>query len=164
MIRKAQLKDLIEVLKIYDNAREYIKTYNSPQWQTGYPNKESFLEDLKNEELYVNEVNGKIVSVATLLTNEPTYEKIAGAWLNKEEALVIHRIATAENAKNKGYAKDFLDFANQILGYNNIKIDTHELNEPMKNFLIKNGFIYCGVIRLFRDFDNKRLAYQKVYK
>lgn len=164
MIRKAELKDLNQVLKIYNDAKEYIKTYNSPQWQEGYPNKESFLIDLKNKELYVNEVNGEIVAVATLLTNEPTYENIDGAWLNEEKAIVIHRIATAKNAKKKGYAKEFLDFANETLGYNNIKIDTHELNEPMKNFLIKNGFVYCGIIYLFKDFDNKRLAYQKVYK
>ena len=68
MIRKAELKDLNQVLKIYNDAKEYIKTYNSPQWQEGYPNKESFLIDLKNKELYVNEVNGEIVAVATLLT------------------------------------------------------------------------------------------------
>lgn len=164
MIRKATLKDKLAVLDIYEEAKQFIKTYNSPQWQEGEPNLKSFLSDLKNGHLYVNEVDGEIVSVATFVLNEPTYSNIEGAWLNDEEALVIHRIATKQTKHKKGYAKDFLDFIHHKLGYNNIKVDTHELNEPMKSFLIKNGFIYCGIIYLNILKDNKRLAYQKKYK
>lgn len=164
MIRKATLKDKLAVLAIYEEAKQFIKSYNSPQWQEGEPNLESFLSDLNNNHLYVKEIEGVIVGVATFVLDEPTYEYIDGAWLNDEKAIVIHRIATKQTEQKKGHAKDFLDFIHQKLGYNNIKIDTHELNEPMKRFLIKNGFIYCGIIYLNTFKDNKRLAYQKVYK
>lgn len=164
MIRKATINDKKEVLKIYEQAKVFIKTFNSPQWQTGSPNEESFFADLKNSSLYVNVVDNKIVAVATLITDEPTYQNIKGAWLNEEESIVIHRIATSTDEQKKGHAKAFLTYINETLKYNNIKIDTHELNIPMKNFLIKNGFILCGEITLFKEFDNKRLAYQKVFK
>lgn len=163
MIRKATVKDKDEVLKIYQEAKKFIKTFDSPQWQIGPPNEESFFADLEKEEIYVNVIEDKIVAVATLATYEPTYKNIKGAWLNDEKAIIIHRIATLLNEQKKGYAKAFLTYINETLKYNNIKIDTHELNLPMKNFLLKNGFILCGEITLFQEFDNKRLAYQKVF-
>ncbi len=163
MIRKAKLGDLKAVLKLYEDAKKFIKSYDSPQWQDGYPNEQTFLGDLKLEQVFVNEVKNKIVGVASFLTYEPTYDSIEGAWLNAEPYIVIHRITTAIDELGKGYAKAFIDYINQVLGYQNIRIDTHHLNEPMKRFLIKNGFVLCGVITLNQPEDNKRLAYQKVF-
>lgn len=162
MIRKASLMDKDEVLSIYNEAKIFIKAYNSPQWQDGTPNEESFLNDLKNDNLYVKEINNEIVAVATILKTEEAYLNIDGCWLNDEDYLVIHRIATKVNHHKKGYAKSFLDYIYETLGYKNIKIDTHELNEPMKRFLNKNGFRYCGIVYLDKD-KKKRLAYQKTY-
>lgn len=164
MIRLARLKDKKEVLKIYKDAQQFIKTYNSPQWQDGYPNKKSFLHDIKNKQIYVNEIDGLIVGVATILDYEPTYEVIDGAWLNNEPYKVIHRIATKIDCLGKGYAADFLDYIYKNLKCENIRIDTHKLNEPMIRFLEKNGFLYCGIIYLNQPHDKIRLAYQKVYK
>ena len=43
-----------------------------------------------------------------------------------------------------------------------IKIDTHKINQPMINTIIKSGYIYCGVITLKRSKeDNLRNAYEK---
>ncbi len=162
MIRKATLKDKESVLKIYEEARAFIKTYNSPQWQDGYPNEDTFNKDIKDGTIYVNEVEGIVVGVATFLDYEPTYEEIDGAWLNDEEYVVIHRIATTTSKLGKGHAKAFIDYLENNPKVKNIKIDTHELNEPMKRFLIKNGFIYCGIITLNNPVDKLRLAYQKV--
>ncbi len=164
MIRKAKKEDKKSILKIYQEAQAFIKTYNSPQWQDGYPNEKTFLADLDDGLIYVNEIGDEIVSVASFLNYEPTYEIIDGKWLNDEPYLVIHRIATRKAHLGKGYAKDFLNFAHQVLKAKNIRIDTHELNEPMKKFLQKNGFVLCGKIMLFRSYDNVRLAYHKVYE
>lgn len=163
MIRKATLNDKLEILKIYEDAKKFIKSYNSPQWQDGYPNENSFLDDIKKNQIYVKETNNKVVAVATFMDFEPTYIDIDGSWLNDEEYIVIHRIATRVDELGKGHSKAFLDYIHKELGYNNIRIDTHELNEPMKKFLHKNGFVYCGIIYLLNDYDNKRLAYQKIY-
>ncbi len=164
MIRLATKNDLEDVLKIYRDAQKFIKTFNSPQWQDGYPNEKTFLNDLLNKQIYVNEIDGEIKSVATIIGIEPTYSYIEGAWLNDKPYLTIHRIATRIDALGKGYAKDFLDYAHQVLKINNIRIDTHELNAPMIKFLNKNGFVYCGIIYLNNPHDSKRLAYQKVYR
>ncbi len=162
MIRKATLKDKEAVLKIYEEARAFIKTYNSPQWQDGYPNEDTFIGDIKDGTIYVSEVEGVVVGVATFLDYEETYNQIDGAWLNDEDYIVIHRIATTTKELGKGHAKAFIDFLENNPNVKNIRIDTHELNEPMKRFLIKNGFIYCGIITLNNPVDKLRLAYQKV--
>lgn len=165
MIRLATKEDKNEVLKIYNDAKKFIKEYNSPQWQSGYPNEQSFDNDLLNNSIYVNIKENKIVGVATILSYEPTYEIIEyGKWLNDEPYKVIHRIATSIDSLGKGYASDFLSFINNELKSKNIRIDTHELNKPMIKFLIKNGFEYCGIIYLNQPHDKIRLAYQKVYK
>lgn len=164
MILKAKLEDKEEVLAIYNDARAFIKTYNSPQWQDGFPNEESFLSDLESLSLYVNKIGNTIVSVASIFNYESTYEIIDGAWQNDENYAVIHRIATRRDARGKGYSKAILDYIHNELGFMNIRIDTHELNIPMLNFLNKNGFVFCGIIYLNKPDDNKRLAYQKVYK
>lgn len=164
MIRKATINDKPQVLKIYKEAQEFIKSYNSPQWQDGYPNEKSFIKDIKHGTIYVNEIDNVIVGVATFLDYEKTYEVIDGKWLNDEDYIVIHRIATTTSKLGKGHAKDFIDYLENELNVKNIKIDTHELNEPMKRFLTKNGFIYCGIIYLENPHDKVRLAYQKVIK
>lgn len=46
MIRLATTNDLKEVMKIYQDARELIKSYHSPQWQNNYPSKETILNDI----------------------------------------------------------------------------------------------------------------------
>ena len=42
----------------------------------------------------------------------------------------------------------------------NLRMDTHRDNAPMQRALAKNGFVYCGVIRLRSD-GSQRLAYQR---
>lgn len=163
MIRLATNNDKKEVLLIYEEAKAFIRSYNSPQWQAGYPNEGSFNNDIKNNQIYVKEVNGKIVSVASILDYEPTYEVIEGKWLNNEPYKVVHRIATKTEELGKGYAGSFLSFINKQLNCNNIRIDTHKLNQPMIKYLEKNGFTYCGIIYLNQKEDNIRLAYHKDY-
>ena len=100
---------------------------------------------------------------------EEPYSKIEGKWISDDDYIVIHRLAVNSEIKNKGIATKILEFSekecikNKILS---IKTDTHENNEPMKKFLEKNGFSYCGVIYLDREPDvgEKRIAYEKIIK
>ena len=97
------------------------------------------------------------------------YSKIEGKWITNDDYIVIYRLAVDPEIKNKGIATKILEFSekecikNKILS---IKADTHENNEPMKRFLEKNGFSYCGVIYLDREPDvgEKRIAYEKIIK
>ena len=43
MIRKGNLRDISSVLRIYEDAKSLLNHINSPQWQSGYPNADTFM-------------------------------------------------------------------------------------------------------------------------
>ena len=94
---------------------------------------------------------------------EKTYDLIFnGMWLNEEEYCVIHRFAVSLELRTKGIAGKMLKEIEKLCeanGYYNIRIDTHEDNFKMRNFLEKNGFVYCG--KIFLTNGDLRVAYQK---
>ena len=159
LIRKAAERDLNTVMEIYRLAREFMIAAGNPtQWWEGYPPRELIVNDIKEGNSYVVEENGEILAVFYYKTGiDPTYINIEnGDWLNDAPYGVIHRIAV--RSKGRGVASFVFD---TVYGWcKNIRIDTHENNEPMKRALEKNGFKCCGVIRIANG--DARIAYQKI--
>lgn len=105
-LRPTTKNDLIEVIKIINQAKQYFKNEGIDQWQDGYPNEDSIINDINQHEAYVLENNGKILATAMISTNiEPTYNYIEGNWLQNNKYLVIHRIAICNDQKGRGLAK-----------------------------------------------------------
>ncbi len=46
-------------------------------------------------------------------------------------------------------------------GIHSIKIDTHQENLPMRRFLEKNAFQYCGIIYL--ENGDERMAFERLF-
>ena len=180
--RKSTFDDVDRILEIIEKAKIELKKLGLDQWQNGYPNREVIENDIKLGISYVledieknrNELESenlkKILGTIVLSPEkEEPYSKIEGKWISDDDYIVIHRLAVNSEIKNKGVATKILEFSekecikNKILS---IKTDTHESNEPMKKFLEKNGFSYCGVIYLDREPDvgEKRIAYEKIIK
>ncbi len=160
IIRKANLNEIFEIDKIYNDARIFMrKSGNLNQWSGGYPSSDTITSDILSSNLYVCCECEEILGVFFFnIGNDPTYEKIYdGKWLNDDKYGVIHRIAISDNARGKGVASKCFEFAFEKC--NNIKIDTHRDNIPMQKALAKNGFKYCGIIHLYSG--DERLAYQK---
>ena len=157
-IVKATMSDLDRILEIYKRARQFMKDSGNPdQWGDVHPPKDSLIENIEEETLYVFKENGVIHGVFFYsLGPDPTYEYIEGKWLNEEDYGVIHRIAV------KYHGRGIVDFCFgecfKIIP--NIKIDTHENNIPMKKCLQRCGFEHCGIIYLANG--ESRVAYQKV--
>lgn len=166
IFRKTVIDDLKTVMKIIEDGKNQLKKLEINQWQNGYPDEKDILKDIENNESYVVEISGRIAGTAVIsFKKEKNYEKIEkGKWLTNEKYCVIHRIAVDKDMKNKNIATEIFKYAEKICvekNINSIKIDTHEENEPMKSFLIKNGFICCGIIYL--ETGEKRLAFEKVF-
>lgn len=180
--RKSTFDDVDRILEIIEKAKIELRNLGLDQWQKGYPNREVIendiklgisyvLEDIeKNENGLKSENFTKILGTIVLSPKkEEPYSKIEGKWITNDDYIVIHRLAVDSEIKNKGIATKILEFSekecikNKILS---IKTDTQENNEPMKKFLEKNGFSYCGVIYLDKEPDvgEKRIAYEKIIK
>lgn len=158
-IRKAKLEDVNAIQKIYDHAVNYMRKNNNPnQWKKGYPGIDLIKSDIESGKSYLCVEEDQILAVFYFTAGEedPTYKRIfRGSWLNEETYGVIHRIATSKN-KN-GLAGFCIDYCFDQC--QNIRIDTHKDNLPMRTFLRKKGFIECGIIYL--NDGSERIAYQK---
>lgn len=161
-LRPTTLDDLPSVIKIINQAKEYFKISNINQWQDGYPNEVSIINDIKKNEAYVLEDNNKVIATVMIsVANEPTYNYIEGQWLQNNKYIVIHRIAIDNNYKGLGLAKFILDEAIKLHPQvTSIRIDTHENNISMQHFLAKYGFTYCG--NIFLANQSLRRAYEKI--
>ena len=163
---KTSKKNLDQIMKIIEEAQEFLAIQNIDQWQDGYPNKEVVLRDIKNNDSYVITTKDSILIGTAMFSikKEPTYKTIEGQWVTKSDTKygVIHRMAISNNFRKKGVAKFIFEQCEQQLVQNNIKsmrIDTHEDNLAMQGLLKKLMYVYCGVIYL--ENGDKRLAYEK---
>ncbi len=158
-IRKTRRDEIDRATEIYDIGRAYMrKNGNSNQWSNGYPDSETVKKDIESGVSYVvvNENDFPVCVFAFIPGDDPTYKTIYnGKWLNDKEYCTIHRIAVAQ--QKHGLASLVFDWASDRA--ENVRVDTHRDNIPMQNALLKNGFVYCGVIHLLNG--DERLAYQK---
>jgi GNAT superfamily N-acetyltransferase len=163
-IRKSEINDIDSIMEVIYDAQAYLKSQNIDQWQDGYPNHESFKDDINKNFSYVLTDNENIVGTMYFSFEEdPCYKGIDGQWKTNGCYAVIHRIAVLSSYKGKGTAKVLLDFAVNECKKNNIpsiRIDTHIENLSMQRFLYKNGFELCGTITLMSGAS--RIALEKI--
>lgn len=163
--RKTRIEDSEKVLEIIKQAQQSIKDMNFDQWQNGYPNMQSILEDIKDGYGHVLVVDGKIMGTLALsFDGEETYEKIyEGKWLSDHEFAVVHRVAVHNECKGMGIATKMLSDVEKMCrdkGMKSIRIDTHRENIPMQKTILKSGFTYCGII--YTNDGSERFAYEKL--
>lgn len=167
IFRKAVTKDLKEIMPIIKSAQDYLKKNKIDQWQNNYPNLKILKEDIKNNNLYILEINGEIVAVAAIIfAEDPFYNKITdGEWLKNGFYGAIHRAAVAKKFKGQNLISEFFSQTYKMaqnLNADSIRIDTHRDNLAMRKVVEKEGFNYCGIIRVRNG--SERLAYEKLIK
>lgn len=170
-IKKASFENIENIIEIINDAKSFLKSQGLDQWQQGYPKESSIRNDIINNNSYILLDNGVIKATAAIIfDNDPNYSTIYnGKWLSSNNYVTIHRIATKADSRNKGYAKEIIEFAKNLIKSKNIesiRVDTHTKNIPMQKFLEKNGFKACGIIYLNNEINevNKRIAYEYVIK
>lgn len=162
-LRKAQFSELDLIWHILENAIKRRKEDGSSQWQNGYPNPTTVLNDYEKGQAYVLTDAGALVAyVALVINDEPTYEKIDGAWLTTGDFVVAHRIAIAEEFLGKGKIQELFLKIEEFAQQNklpSVKVDTNFDNLAMLHILKKLGYTYCGEIEVR---DGKRKAFEKL--
>ena len=155
-VRKAEARDLENVLGIYKRAREYMKcTGNPDQWGDEYPPRSLTEQDIAEKSLFVLEDSEGIYGVFAFFPDgDSGYDKIDGAWLNDKPFAAIHRVASS--GRRRGVLAECVEFCLTIS--QNLKIDTHTNNKIMQHQLKKAGFEECGIIYLPNG--DPRIAFQ----
>ena len=158
-IENAQFCDIPEILKIYDLARQWMRSRgNTTQWDDSYPNEEIARRDIAAGDLYKMLVGGKIEAVFTLIKGEdPTYKVIEdGSWHKDLPYATVHRLASS--GRYPHVAATCFDFALERNDY--LRIDTHEKNLAMKKAVTDYGFKKCG--KIYIEDGSERIAYDYV--
>lgn len=150
-----------QILPLYDQARAFMAQNGNPnQWINGYPSPQILQQDLQQGHLYVC-LDGAHLAAAFCFRPGPddTYKHIEkGSWLNDLPYFVVHRLAVARHGQ--GIGSFCLHWCLQQSP--NLRVDTHKDNIPMQKVILKNGFVYCGII--YTHNGSARLAYQHTPK
>ena len=97
-IRKARQQDLHSIMKLYENARIFMREHGNPdQWGTAYPPQNMIEADICSGDLYVCTEDDAIEAVFFYKEGiDPTYLKIYdGQWKNDAPYGVVHRITSS---------------------------------------------------------------------
>ena len=160
-ITLANKSDLPSILAIYSGARSFMASNgNKDQWGSSWPKEEVLEEDISLSRLFVIRDNDEsIIGVFALIEGEdPCYKDIEGSWLNNKEYITIHRLASSFTYK--GIFHLVIEYIKNNYPLD-IRIDTHKNNTPMIKAILKEGFIYTGIIYVNNDTPHSpRNAYQ----
>ena len=160
-IRLAFPNEVDAIMQVIERAKKCLAEAGSTQWQNGYPDADTIIEDIISGQAYVALEEGELLAYAAVTKSpEKAYEAIYdGNWEGREsEYLVFHRIAVASDVQGQGVAQTFLEGLIEGFDYLDFRSDTHAKNKAMQHIFEKLGFKQVGKVPV----DGERLAYQKL--
>lgn len=158
VIRRAVACDLPAIMRIYDAARQFMRSQgNATQWSGGYPSVQLIESDILSGVCHVGCLDSVPHFVFALIGGEdPTYTAIeAGEWLNDDAYHTLHRLAS--DGFVSGVLDRCIEFCSSVCG--NLRADTHACNAVMLAGLERNGFSRCGIIHVADG--TPRIAFQR---
>ena len=165
MIRKAIKDDLHRIIEITKACAVFMISNNIFQWNEHYPNIETFENDALNENLYVLEINKKLIGCLVISHEmDEFYMKVKWQTPNHNN-IYLHRLAVDPSYQKKGYAKQLMNFSFEYAKVNSIKsirLDTFSGN-PFNNIFYSNlGFKKLGKIYFRKQCDKPFYCFEKV--
>ena len=160
MIRRANIEDIEDIMKIVRSAQLALRDLGIDQWQDGYPTSDIIKADIEIGvgHVYCDEDNTPIGYAAIVLTGEEAYTQISN-WATSDNYVVIHRLCVRGDVRRHGIALQLMsEAAGQARehSYYGFRIDTHRGNTRMLTLLNKLGFEYRGIVYYT---SGERLAY-----
>ena len=166
MIRRGTLKDIDEILSITKACAADMITKNIFQWNEFYPNKQPFISDVKRNELYLLELEKKIIACITISTFMDD-EYIPISWLTpNKNNIYIHRLAVRPNYQGKGFAQKLMSYAEDFAkknNFNSIRLDTFSKNERNQKFYEQRGYKKLGDIYFPKQSEHPFHCYELVF-
>ena len=143
MIRRGVHEDLTPILEITKNCAVKMDAMGIYQWNENYPNRNAFIDDIKNNELLVFTKGAQLVGCIALCTKmDHVYKNVK--WLTKDvKSLYIHRLAVDPQFQKKGIGKKLMDYAEDFAKKNNfisVRLDTFSKNKNNMRFYERRGY------------------------
>jgi GNAT superfamily N-acetyltransferase len=152
------------ILLQIEGCRLQMAAHGSGQWQGKEPSLATIEEDILHQRYYLLFVNNQPCGGASLMSHEPGYDRLLeGQWLNQDSYMVIHRFFIAPSFQGQHLSKILLNQLEQRVKQqqiNNIRLDTHTLNLPMRGLLSRQEYLEVG--KAWLPQAGERLVYHKV--
>ncbi len=159
MIQKAKFSQLNDIIEVYREAQQFMReTGNPTQWGNSYPDRALLEDDIRKDQLFIVERNGKICGAFVFfIGDDPWYAVIDdGCWADDSAYGVLHRVAG--KTSERGIFKEMLEFAEMQIAH--LRIDTHADNAVMQHILLKNGFERRGIVYVHEH--SPRIAFERL--
>jgi len=144
MIRLAQKSDLDRVLQITRLCAREMESRKVFQWNEHYPDRQSFVNDINNNELYVYCIQDMVIGCVSICAfMDEVYSKVS--WkTDGKNSVYIHRLAVDPKHQKQGIGSKLMDFAeneSKLSGVESIRLDTFSQNIVNQNFYEKRGYV-----------------------
>lgn len=143
MIRAAKISEIPDIIHITKACARSMIANEIYQWNEHYPSASIFEKDSARNELYVLEIDEKIIGsivISTLMDEEYAHVK----WLTPNTAnFYIHRLAVHPDFQKKGYAQQLMTFAEKMAqeqSIPSIRLDTFSQNLRNQKFYENRGY------------------------
>lgn len=165
MIRKAALEDIDSILELTKACAQHMIENEIFQWNEHYPNQSAFENDIDRQELYVAEIDEKIVGCIVISTfMDEEYHSVE--WLTPtQDNLYIHRLAVHPDVQGKGFAQRLMDFAETKAKNDkkfSIRLDTFSQNKRNQKFYELRGYKRLGSIYFPKQSEHPFYCYEYV--
>lgn len=165
-IRRAQEKDLTEIIRLIEAGKKVLSDRENPQWQDGHPTVAMMKDDIEHGYSWVLIDDKQVVGTAVLqLRAEQNYAEITdGQWAKSDEPYaIIHRLTIDQTADSQHLGKFFLSnliTVGYLQGVRNFRYDTHLKNVSMQKLGEGMGFVQRGTVYIKDDTDPEHLGYE----
>lgn len=163
LIRLATPADLPALLNLLRHVVPLMRASGNFQWDDHYPNETVFSDDIRKNQLWVAEIEGRVAGVAALTEDqEPEYAQVN--FDLSQRAIVTHRLAVDPAFRGRGVAVALLAQAEALARERSIgflRIDTNSENQVTQRLFPKLGYQYAGDITLGFRPGLRFLAYEK---
>jgi len=148
-VRKANRKDINLVLEIFRSAINVMVANGILQWDDIYPDEKILYEDIQKNQMFLGEIDGKIVSIFTL-NQECDEEYKNGNWNYKRSSFaVIHRFCVNTNFQHMGIGTKIMNIIEEMLKEDKIetiRLDAFSLNPYALKLYENLGYIKVGAV------------------
>ena len=141
-IRKAKLDEAQEILTIYKS----LIGYEGCLWDDYYPSIDVVENDIKNDSLYLIEINNLIVAVAHAGIVEELF-KFEGFSKDMKNPRDLARVAVRKEYQKQGLAKILIEYIEKDLKSKNVDymvLTAGKTNQKALRLYEKLGYRICG--------------------
>lgn len=155
IVEVATIDDIDEIENLYDDLNDYLETgVNYSGWKKGiYPVRETAIEGIKSNTLFIIRKNGSIAG-CVVLNHEQDATYLEATWdidAPCDKVMVVHTLSINPKYMKQGISKKLMKFVKEYsknLGMKAIRLDVSVQNSPAIALYEKLGYTYIETIDL----------------